>query len=142
MRNTIHNKNLILENLIKNQIANIELDKKFTLSDIKRVANNLPYDIFGDECSIWEGSIIKTNNKEYISFYINNKKYSLHRILYINYINSLEPTEYLKYTCPNKGKCCTLKHFYKVNKETKPKIQKIVEEKVETLPKKSNLVSF
>jgi len=141
MINSINNKNIILENLIKNQKEHIELKSKLSLSDLKRLTNNLIKDIFNDECSLWEGPIMSANNKEYISFFINGKKVSLNRILYKNYIDELYDREYLKYSCKNKGRCCTLKHLYKVNKKVKE--QKVVEKEIIKEKKKiSNTVSF
>ena len=128
MINSVNNKNIILENLIKNQKEQIEIKSKLSLSDLKRVTNNLTKDIFSDECSIWTGPIMIANNKEYISFFINGKKVSLNRILYKNYIDELYDREYLKYSCNNKGRCCTLKHLYKVNKKVKE--QKVVEKEI------------
>ena len=136
----IHNKNSILENLIKNQKEHVELKSKLLLSDLNRLTNNLSKDIFCDECSLWNGSIITTNNKEYMNFFINGKKISLNRILYKNYIGELYDNEYLKYSCNNKGRCCTLKHLYKINKKLPEKKKEniiIVEKK-----KISNIVSF
>jgi len=139
MINNTNNKNSILENLIKNQIDIIEIKSKLYLPDLKRLTNNLSKDIFCDECSLWKGPILNTNNKEYISFFINGKKVTLNRILYKNYIGELEKKEYLKYSCINKGKCCTINHFYKVNKKEK-EINNKNEEIVKI--KKSNIVSF
>jgi hypothetical protein len=145
MINVINNKNSILENLIKNQKENVELKSKLLLSDLKRLTNNLMVDIFTDECSLWDGPILVANNKEYISFFINGKKVSLNRILYKNYIDKLNDNEYLKYICNNKGRCCCLKHIYKVTKKNKnieieeDKPEQVIEEKEK---KKSNIVSF
>lgn len=144
MINCINNRNNILENLIKNQKDNIEIKSKLSLSDLKRLTNNLLTDIFCDECSLWKGPILVANNKEYISFFINGKKISLNRILYKNYIDDLQEKEYLKYSCINKGRCCTLKHFYKVNKEVK--IPLVENENIQIIKEKkkkiSNIVSF
>jgi len=130
----INNKNIILENLITNQKEHVELKSKLLLSDLNRLTNNLSKDIFCDECSLWNGSIITTNNKEYINFFINGKKISLNRILYKNYIGELYDNEYLKYSCNNKGRCCTLKHLYKINK----KIQDKKKENIIIIEKKKN----
>lgn len=112
-------KNKIYENLIKNQLNSIDNKHKLNLSDLKRIADNLLDDIFGNECSIWCGPIItNSTNKSYISFFYNSKKISIHRILYKNYINNLGDNEYLKYTCKNQGICCCVNHFYKVNNNT------------------------
>jgi hypothetical protein len=144
MSNITNNKNQMLTELIKNQINISDLDKKFTLADLKRIVNNLPDSIFGDECCIWSGYIInsKTDNKNcYISFFIKNKKKALHRLLYYNFIGELNDNEYLKFTCQNKGKCCTLKHFYKVpndNKKIINNIEEIKEKPNEELKEKKN----
>ena len=45
---------------------------------------------------------------------------SLHRILYLNYIDDLNKNEYLKFNCPNKGICCNINHFNKINKVNPP----------------------
>jgi hypothetical protein len=144
MINSINNKNSILENLIKNQKEHVELKSKLLLSDLKRLTNNLSKDIFCDECSLWDGPILIANNKEYISFFINGKKISLNRILYKNFVSELYDNEYLKYLCINKGRCCTLKHIYKINKKIKENKKEVIKDIVieEKKEKKSNIVSF
>jgi hypothetical protein len=143
--NNIINKNILLTQLIKNQLQNVELDKKFTLSDMKRVVNNLPSSIFNDSCCIWSGYITNLNKEDkkcYISFYHNNKKIALHRLLYINYIGKLEDNEYLKYTCENKGKCCCLNHINKLHIEHTDK-NNVIEEQINIIKKtNNNIVSF
>jgi len=143
MINSVNYKNNILENLIKNQSEYVELKSKLLLSDLKRLTNNLSKDIFCDECSLWKGPILVANNKEYISFFINGKKVSLNRILYKNYIGDLNDKEYLKYSCSNKGRCCSLKHLYKINKKIKENnLEEKKEEIIENKKKNSNIVSF
>ena len=118
------NKNEILSLLIKNQIQTIELDKKLSLSDLKRVVSHLPKDIFSEDCCIWSGYITNLNNKNkncYVSFFYKNKKIALHRLLYLNFVENLNDNEYLKFTCDNKGKCCSLKHLKKFSIETTSK---------------------
>jgi hypothetical protein len=100
----------ILDTLIKNQINDINKNK-LQLNDLKRIANNLDKDIFTNECSIWQGSIIKKNDTTYLSFYLNYRKICLNRVLYNNFVQELKPNEYLKCICNNKGKCCTLAHY-------------------------------
>ena len=81
MINSINNKNDILANLIKNQKEHTELKSKLSLSDLKRLTNNLSKDIFNDECSVWEGPILMANNKEYIkhaTLSLINKQYIKH----------------------------------------------------------------
>lgn len=112
---TINNEKVLRE-LLSKQLKNIELDKKLQFGDIKRIAKYLKDSIFGDKCSIWNGYITnlnKDNKGTYINFYYKEKKVALHRLLYINYIGELEDNEYLKFSCPNKGKCCNINHFSK-----------------------------
>ncbi len=107
----------ILSKLIKNQRNDISLNKKLAFTDLTRISNNLPNDIFSDDCCIWSGYITNLKSKKkncYVSFFYKNKKVSLHRLLYANYIGNIKDNEYIKYTCNNKGTCCTLNHMKKV----------------------------
>jgi hypothetical protein len=115
--NITNNKNDILIELIKNQLNNIELEKKLSLLDIKRIVNNIPNSIFSDSCCIWSGYIINSKKTSYISFYIKNKKIALHRLLYCNFVGHLYDNEYVKFTCENKGICCSIKHLKKVDND-------------------------
>ena len=118
-------KEMIVE-LIKNQKKDTPVDKKLLFNDLKRASKYLTTSIFDDECSIWNGyiTVIKNDDKNsYINFYFNGKKYALHRLLYVNYIGELLDSEYIKFKCANKGKCCNINHFYKINNEEKePKV--------------------
>lgn len=109
-----NNKNNILNELIYNQLKNIS-DNKLLLSDFKRISDNLNISIFTDKCSLWLGNVSNINDKNYINFHLNRKKKSLHRILYSNYIGNITDHEYIKFKCSNKGLCCTISHFYKIN---------------------------
>lgn len=103
--------------LIQNQKKNIT-SKKLSYNDLKRISKNLLGSIFTNDCSIWNGyiTIVKNDDKNaYINFYYNGKKYALHRLLYINFIGDLGDNEYIKFKCNNKGKCCNINHFYKIN---------------------------
>ena len=136
----------ILSKLIKHQRTDIPLDKKLAFNDLNRISYNLPFDIFTDECCIWKGYITNLKSKTkncYISFFFKNKKVSLHRLLYANYIEDIHDNEYIKYTCGNKGKCCTINHMKKVinedNADDQPADLNI--NIVETIPeKKSNKI--
>jgi hypothetical protein len=111
---------IILSNLIKNQREHISLDKKLSFKDLNRISYNLTTNIFSNECSIWNGYITNVNSKKkncYISFFFKNKKVSLHRLLFANYVEDINDNEYIKYTCNNKGKCCTIYHMKKTLKE-------------------------
>ena len=106
--------------LIKKQRKDINGNKKLLYNDIKRISKYLNKSIFNEECSLWNGYVTVIKNdlkKSYINFYFNGKKYSLHRLLYLNYIGNLDDSEYIKFSCENKGKCCNINHFYKNNKE-------------------------
>jgi hypothetical protein len=113
-----------LQELASMQIKNISYDKRLNFSDLKRIAKYINGSIFSpDTCSLWKGYITNENNPikgTYINFYFKNKKVALHRLLYINFIESLvDGHEYLKYSCENRGKCCNINHIkkYKYNKK-------------------------
>ena len=113
------NTDTILVELIKNQKKNIPVDKKLLHNDLKRISKYLTNSIFGNECALWTGYITVIKNEEknsYVNFYYCGKKYALHRLLYQNFIGELLDSEYIKFKCPNKGKCCNINHFYKINK--------------------------
>lgn len=112
----IGDNNKLLVELIQNQKKTVLNDKKLLYNDLKRISKYLTTSIFGEDCSLWNGyvTVIKNDDKNsYINFYFCGKKYSLHRLLYANYIGELADSEYIKFKCPNKGKCCNINHFYK-----------------------------
>jgi hypothetical protein len=118
--NTKNNDKILIE-LINNQKKSVTLNKKLIYSDLKRISKYLSKGIFDNECSLWSGYITTIKNdekKSYINFYYNGKKYSLHRLLYINYVGMIEDSEYIKFNCINKGKCCNINHFYKIKTDT------------------------
>ena len=99
----------ILAELIKNQKQNLIEDKKLLFNDFKRLSKHLSKSIFNEkECSLWN----KNNYNLYIFFYLNKKKYSLHRLLYYNFIGPIKDSEYIKFYCNNKGICCNIYHIY------------------------------
>ena len=109
--------NKIMIELIQNQRKNIT-SKKLSYNDLKRISKYLLESIFSNNCSIWNGyiTIVKNDDKNaYINFYYSGKKYALHRLLYINFIGDLGDNEYIKFKCNNKGKCCNINHFHKIN---------------------------
>lgn len=116
--------NNIFQELIKKQRKNLNSDKKLSLSDLKRIASYLNSSIFTNECSFWNGYItisklsVKTETA-FVNFFFNGKKQALHRILYYNFIDDLNENEYLKFSCENKGKCCTIAHFTTINDKNK-----------------------
>ena len=65
--------------------------------------------------------------------------------MYLNYIGKLNPNEYLKFTCENKGICCTLNHIYKVrssNEDIKDKISVEYIKPIDDIKVRSNIVEF
>ena len=81
---------------------------------MKRICKNLKKSIFNkdDNCALWNGYITNNKNgKQYINFYFKKKKVALHRLLYMNYIGYVNSNEYLKLSCKNCGKCCSINHI-------------------------------
>jgi len=114
-------KNKILVELINNQLDDIENKKKLDVKSLQRISRNIEGSLFGNECIIWQGYItyIESTNVHYVNFFFNGKKHALHRLLYLNFIGDVKSNEYLKYSCPNKGKCCNINHIYKINSKKK-----------------------
>lgn len=109
--------NILIKELLNNQLPNINPKKKLTYNDIKRISKFLVSSIFNkNECSLWNGYITNEKNQAkgiYINFYFNQKKIALHRLLYLNYIGDILNTEYIKFSCVNRGKCCNIHHMKK-----------------------------
>jgi len=118
-----NDKNQYFNELLKKQITGISSDKKLNYNDLKRISKFIKSSIFDKKkCSIWDGYITNENNNSkgtYINFYFNKKKIALHRLLYINYKENLLDSEYLKFSCENRGKCCNINHMkkYSYNKK-------------------------
>ena len=110
-------KNKILVELINNQLDDVENKKKLDVKSLQRISRNIEGSLFGDACILWQGYVtyIESTNVHYINFFFNGKKHALHRLLYLNFIGDVKSNEYLKYSCPNKGKCCNINHIYKIN---------------------------
>lgn len=110
-------KNKLLVELINNQL-DTEDELKLDNKSLNRISRNIDKSIFGDECVFWKGYItyIASTDINYINFFYKGNKYALHRILYKNFIGELDKSEYIKYTCNNKGKCCNINHFKKIKK--------------------------
>ena len=109
--------NDFLKELLLKQLPNINPTKKLTYNDIRRISKFLVMSIFDEHnCSIWNGYITNEKNQTkgtYINFYFNQKKIALHRLLYLNFIGDILNTEYIKFSCANKGKCCNIHHMKK-----------------------------
>ncbi len=142
-------KNKILVEMINNQLEDIDNTKRLDVKSLQRISRNIDGSIFGDECILWQGYItyIESTNVHYINFFFNGKKHAIHRLLYLNFIGEVNANEYLKYSCPNKGKCCNINHIYKINSKKSLDLNKSsVSEKseednkiVEVKNKKSNI---
>ena len=113
----------VLSELVSKQLKKVDNNKKFDYQDIKRLSKYVPDSIFQtDKCVLWTGYITNKDNFEkgvYINFYFRNKKYALHRLLYLNFIGNLYDDEYLRFTCENKGCCCNINHLSKIEKNNK-----------------------
>jgi hypothetical protein len=109
--------NDFFKELLQKQLTNVNITKKLTYNDIRRISKFLVSSIFDENnCSIWNGYITNEKNQTkgtYINFYFNQKKIALHRLLYLNFIGDILNTEYIKFSCVNKGKCCNIHHMKK-----------------------------
>jgi len=109
--------NDFFKELLQKQLPNVSPTKKLTYNDIKRISKFLVTSIFDENnCSVWNGYITNEKNQTkgtYINFYFNQKKIALHRLLYLNFIGDILNTEYIKFSCTNKGKCCNINHMKK-----------------------------
>jgi hypothetical protein len=85
-----------------------------TYSDLNRIIKYIDKSIFDKECCIWKGYIsTMNNNNHYINFFFKDKKVNLHKLLYYNFIGTINKNEYIKFTCENQGKCCNINHLIK-----------------------------
>ena len=136
------NKTIIYQELIQKQRKNLVGDRKLSVQDLNRIASYLPDSIFTNKCSLWQGYITEINNNSFVNFFFNGKKQALHRILFYNFINDVNSNEYLKFTCENKGKCCSVNHI--VLSKTIEDKPVVVEEKKEIfkVEKKDITVNF
>lgn len=109
--------NDMFKELLTKQQKNVAIDKRLQYTDLKRICKYVLTSLFDeDRCALWSGYVTnanKANKGTYINFYFNKKKVALHRLLYINFVGPLEDNEYLKFTCPNHGTCCNVKHLKK-----------------------------
>jgi hypothetical protein len=107
------------ERELKNkQLPDVPSSRKLRPNDIHRIAQHTDTSIFDEEkCSLWTGYITNLKNKRkgtYINFYFKDKKkVALHRLLYANFKGDISMQDYIKYSCPNKGKCCNINHMVK-----------------------------
>jgi len=131
-KSQLSNNDILIE-LINNQLKTLPNDKKLLYNDLKRICKYIKTSIFTDECSLWYGyiTVIKNDDKKsYINFYYAGKKYALHRLLYLNFKGDLSDSEYIKFNCINKGKCCNINHFYKIKKDDIPDHNDLNDDKI------------
>lgn len=126
-------KNKMLVELINNQLDDMENKKRLDVKSLQRISRNIEDSLFGDKCVIWQGYItyIESTNVHYVNFFFHGKKHALHRLLYLNFIGDVKSNEYLKYSCPNKGKCCNINHIYKINSKKTLDLEKNTSENSE-----------
>lgn len=133
-------KNKLLIELINKQRADVDPSKKLDIKDLHRICKNLNGSIFTSDnnCCLWCGYVtnISNSNTKYINFFFKKKKYALHRLLYENFIGDINKSEYLRFTCDNKGVCCNLNHIKKIGKDNK----KCCSEKSEISEKEKDIV--
>ena len=109
--------NELFKELMDKQLSTVPYKKKLQYADIKRICKYINKTIFHPhKCSLWCGYVTNSNNTckgTYINFYFRKKKVALHRLLFENFVSELSKTEYLKFSCKNKGKCCNVNHLKK-----------------------------
>lgn len=114
-------KNKLLIELINKQRTDVDANKKLDIKDLHRICKNLNNSIFQNNngCCLWCGYVtnISSSNTKYINFFFKKKKYALHRLLYENFVDNIDKSEYLRFTCENKGVCCNLNHITKIVKK-------------------------
>lgn len=107
----------LLQEMIKKQIKSTPINKKLSYGDMKRLVKYIEQPIFKkDGCCLWKGYVTNSNAKnkvQYINFYFQGRKTALHRILYSNFVSLIKEDEFLRFTCPNRGKCCNVNHMEK-----------------------------
>lgn len=106
------NKNKLLIQLLNKQLKDVKNDEKLCYSDLVRISRKLQTSIFGENCSIWGGNIkAETTRRKYVNFFFHKKKHSLSRLLYANFVGKITKNDYIKYTCENVGRCCSISHI-------------------------------
>jgi hypothetical protein len=113
-------KSVILDEMVKNQKKNIDDNKTLSYRDMTRIVKNINTSIFSPtSCCIWTGYVTNVWNHKstFINFYFKKRKVALHRLLYNNFIGPISDTEYIKFSCNNRGRCCNILHFIKLSKD-------------------------
>ena len=131
----IMDNSVLLKQLINKQIKAIPSNKKLSYSDLKRIVKYIDTSIFDDDsCCLWKGYVTnskpdKNHKGAYVNFYFKRKKVALHRLLYGNFKEDIDDSDYLKYTCDNKGSCCNINHMVKFAYSTKNDSQQVQNKK-------------
>ena len=134
----INNDIIILKELLNKQKQNITTNK-LEYKDLKRISSNIDSSIFDtDKCSLWKGSCININNKNYVNFYYCGKKKSIQRLIYNNYVDNIDDTRYIHYMCVNKGLCCNINHFTVKSNDVKKKPKNNVKNEIKNEIKNEN----
>ena len=95
--------------MVLHQRKDIPEEYKLYYKDFRRIIKYIDSSFFNDTCCIWKG-YITYNKNYYVNFYLYGKKLSLHRILYINFVDNLFENRYLTFKCNNIG-CISLNHI-------------------------------
>jgi hypothetical protein len=103
----------ILSQLLEYQRKDLRANFRLDYGDLKRLSRYIDTNFFTDQCCYWKGFKTSKNESNYITFYYKKKKVSLYRILYYNFVDELEKSEYIRCSCPNKGLCCNVQHLTK-----------------------------
>jgi hypothetical protein len=132
------------ERELKNrQLANVPASQKLRPNDIHRIVQHTDNSIFDEEnCCLWTGYITNLKNKRkgtYINFYFRDKKKkALHRLLYANFKGPISSKDYIKYSCPNKGKCCNINHMVRFEYNSNEKYESDEESDIESEEEEEN----
>jgi hypothetical protein len=113
-------KSVILDEMVSKQIKNIDENKMLSYRDMTRIVKNINTSIFSPtSCCIWTGYVTNVWNHKstFINFYFKKRKVALHRLLFNNFIEPISDTEYIKFSCNNRGRCCNVLHFIKLSKD-------------------------
>jgi len=137
-------KSNLLNELVEKQLKNVYYANKLTYRDLNRLTKYIDHSIFTDKCCIWNGYISETgvdNKNYYINFFFKDKKVSLHRLLYTNFVGVINANEYIRVVCKNKGKCCCINHFVKFTITNDDNIDEGESEEDETTEEEQEIIN-
>lgn len=113
-------KSIILDEMVSKQVKNVDDYKMLSYRDMTRIVKNINTSIFSTtSCCIWTGYVTNVWNHKstFINFYFKKRKVALHRLLFNNFVGPISDTEYIKFSCNNRGRCCNVLHFIKLSKD-------------------------